>query len=305
MRLFIWRNWLKKFDAKAQLSSAYPDAGIRIWRRLKNSFNKMNNRIDQKFKELRKKKRKAFIAFITAGDPSLKITEELVVAFEKTGVVIVELGVPFSDPLADGPTIQASSLRALHRHVNLFRILDTVKRIRQRSQLPIALMTYYNPVFHYGEEHFARKAKACGFDGLIVPDLPPEEGHGLIRAARESGLVTVFFLAPTTTSKRMKHIVNASTGFIYYVSLTGVTGARQKLPRTITGQVKLARKLTHKPICVGFGISTPAQVRLVAKIADGVIVGSAIVNAIAQNKGKKELVANVARFVQKLSRNLS
>ncbi|MBI3616887.1 MAG: tryptophan synthase subunit alpha, partial [Candidatus Omnitrophica bacterium] len=136
---------------------------------------------------------------------------------------------------------------------------------------------------------------------------PPEEGDGLIRAARENGLVTVFFLAPTTTQRRMKRIVNASTGFIYYVSLTGVTGARQELPllRTITGQVKLARKLTHKPICVGFGISTPAQVKMVANVADGVIVGSAIVNAIAQNKGKKQLVANVARFVQKLSRNLS
>lgn len=265
----------------------------------------MTNRIDQKFKDLKKKKKKAFIAFITAGDPDLRTTERLVLAFEGAGVDIVELGVPFSDPLADGPTIQAASQRALKKHVNLENILATVKRIRQRSQIPVAVMTYYNPVFHYGEERFARKAKACGVDGIIVPDLPPEEGHGLIRAARENGLVTVFFLAPTTTQRRMKHIVNASTGFIYYVSLTGVTGARQKLPRTITRQVKLARKLTHKPICVGFGISTPAQVKMVANVADGVIVGSAIVNAIAQNKGKKQLVANVARFVQKLSRNLS
>ncbi|MBI5024351.1 MAG: tryptophan synthase subunit alpha [Candidatus Omnitrophica bacterium] len=265
----------------------------------------MENRIDVKFKELKKKKKKAFIAFITTGDPDLRTTERLVLAFEGAGVDIVELGVPFSDPLADGPTIQAASQRALKKHVNLENILATVKRVRQRSQIPIALMTYYNPVFHYGEERFARKAKTCGVDGIIVPDLPPEEGDGLIRAARENGLVTVFFLAPTTTQRRMKRIVNASTGFIYYVSLTGVTGARQKLPRTITGQVKLARKLTHKPICVGFGISTPAQVKMVANVADGVIVGSAIVNAIAQNKGKKQLVANVARFVQKLSRNLS
>ena len=264
----------------------------------------MMNRIDQKFKDLKKKKKKAFIAFVTAGDPDLKTTEQLVLAFEGAGVDIIELGVPFSDPLADGPTIQAASQRALKKHVNLENILATVKRVRQRSQIPIALMTYYNPIFHYGEERFTRKAKACGVDGLIVPDLPPEEGHGLIRAARQNGLVTVFFLAPTTTPKRMKHIVNASTGFIYYVSLTGVTGARQELPASLTSQVRLAKRLTRKPVCVGFGISTPAQVRLVAKVADGVIVGSAIVSEIAQNKGKKQLVSNVTRFVRKLSQNL-
>ncbi len=262
------------------------------------------NRIDQKFQELQKRKKKAFIAFITAGDPSLKTTEQLVLAFEKAGVDIVELGVPFSDPLADGPTIQAASQRALKKHVNLESILAVVKRLRQRSQIPIALMTYYNPVFHYGEERFTRKAKACGVDGLIVPDLPPEEGHGLIRAARQNGLATVFFLAPTTTPQRMKRIVNAATGFIYYVSLTGVTGARQELPASLTQQVRLAKRMTRKPVCVGFGVSTPAQVRQVAKVADGVIVGSAIVNAIAGNKGKKQLVPNVARFVRELSKNL-
>lgn len=262
------------------------------------------NRIDQKFKKLHAHKKKAFIAFITAGDPDLKTTEQLVLAFEGAGVDIVELGVPFSDPLADGPTIQAASQRALKRHVNLEGILAAVKRIRQKSQIPVALMTYYNPVFHYGEERFAREARACGVDGLIVPDLPPEEGHGLIRAARQNGLATVFFLAPTTTPRRMKHIVNASTGFIYYVSLTGVTGARQELPASLTQQVRLAKRMTRKPICVGFGVSTPAQVRMVAKTADGVIVGSAIVNAIDKNKGKKQLVANVARFVRELSRNL-
>ena len=265
----------------------------------------MPNRIVQKFSDLRRKKKKAFIAFITAGDPDLRTTEQLVLAFENAGVDIVELGVPFSDPLADGPTIQAASQRALKKHVNLENILATVKRIRQRSQFQIAFMTYYNPVCHYGGERFAARARACGVDGLIVPDLPPEEGHNLIRAARANGLATVFFVAPTTTPKRMKQIVNAATGFIYYVSLTGVTGARQKLPDTITGQVKLAHRLSHKPVCVGFGVSTPAQVRTVAKVADGVIVGSAIVNAIAKNKEKKQLVANVARFVKTLSRNLA
>src|SRR3990167_1052423 len=262
------------------------------------------NRIEKKFEQLKELKKKAFIAFLTAGDPTLKVTEDFVLAFERCGADIVELGVPFSDPLADGPTIQAASQRALKKHVNLESILAVVKRIRRRSQIPIALMTYYNPVFHYDEERFARRAKACGVDGLIVPDLPPEEGHGLIRAARQNGLATVFFLAPTTTRQRMKRIVNAATGFIYYVSLTGVTGARQELPASLTQQVRLAKRMTRKPVCVGFGVSTPAQVRMVAKAADGVIVGSAIVNAIAENKGKRQLVPNVARFVRKLSQNL-
>jgi tryptophan synthase alpha chain len=261
----------------------------------------MNNRIDLKFKELKKKKKTAFIAFITAGDPSLKVTEELVIAFEKAGVDIVELGVPFSDPLADGPTIQASSLRALQRHVNLSRILDMVKSIRRKSQMPVALMTYYNPVFHYGEEKFIVTARQCGVDGLIIPDLPPEEGHALIKFARAQDMATVFFLAPTTTPQRMRHIAQASSGFIYYVSLTGVTGARRQLPLTIKKQVDSTRQLTKKPICVGFGVSTPSQVKAMAQIADGVIVGSVIVNEIERNRGSRNLVRDVSQFVAKLA----
>ncbi|MBI5415495.1 MAG: tryptophan synthase subunit alpha [Candidatus Omnitrophica bacterium] len=264
----------------------------------------MENKIDLKFKELEKKKKKAFIAFITAGDPNLSVTEKLVLAFEKAGVDIVELGVPFSDPLADGPTIQAASQRALKKHVNLESILAVVKRIRQRSQIPIALMTYYNPVFHYGEDRFTAKAKASGVDGLIIPDLPPEEGHNLIRAARQDGLATVFFLSPTTTSERMRRVAKSSTGFIYYVSLTGVTGARRQLPGTLRRQVELAKRFTRKPVCVGFGVSTPAQIRAVAAAADGVIVGSAIVNAIAKQKNSKNLVQHVSSFVQHLAGSL-
>ena len=264
----------------------------------------MINRIDQKFKELRKKRGKAFIAFITAGDPDLKTTEQLVLAFERAGVDIIELGVPFSDPLADGPTIQASYQRALRKHVCLDDILKLVTRIRQKSQIPIAVMGSYNPIFHYDETHFIAKAKKSGIDGIIIPDLPPEEARNLIQSARKNNIATIFLLAPTTTPQRMRRIVNASTGFVYCVSLTGVTGARQKLPDTITRQVKLAKKMTRKPICVGFGISTPGQAKIVARVADGVIVGSAIVNAIAKNKGKKQLVSNVTRFVRELSRDL-
>lgn len=261
----------------------------------------MGNRIDSKFKELKKKKQKAFIAFITAGDPDLKTTEELVLSFEHSRVDIVELGVPFSDPLADGPTIQASSQRALKNKVNLENILHMVTRIRQKSQIPIALMTYYNPVFHYGENAFAAQAKKNGVDGLIVPDLPPEEAQNLIAQARINDISTIFFLAPTTTPQRTRHIIAASTGFIYYVSLTGVTGARRQLSSTLKEQVELARTLTDKPICVGFGVSTAAQVRSVARISDGVIVGSAIVNEIQKNAGKDHLVGNVSRFVRQLS----
>ncbi len=263
------------------------------------------NRIDQKFKELRDRKKKAFIAFITAGDPNLKTTEELVLAFEGAGVDIIELGVPFSDPLADGPTIQASSQRALKNHVNIDDILNLVRRIRYQSSIPIALMTYYNPVFHYGEKRLTQKAKTCGVDGLIVPDLPLEEAQGWIRLARQNHLATILFLAPTTKPLRMRRIVNAATGFVYYVSLTGVTGARRQLSNTIEECVFLAKRLTNKPICVGFGVSTPPQIKAVSRFADGVIIGSAIVNAIAQNQGKKQLVKKVTRFVRGLSKNLS
>jgi len=258
------------------------------------------NRIDKKFNILRRERRKAFIAFITAGDPSLKVTEELVLAFDKAGVDIVELGVPFSDPLADGPTIQASSQRALAKGVTLKKILDVVKRLRQKCDLPIALMTYFNPIFHGGQEKFIAQAKKAGIDGVIIPDLPPEEAGSLIKVAKKAGIATVFFIAPTTTKERIKRIAHASTGFIYYVSLTGVTGARARLPKNVLDQIKLAKRFTKKPVCVGFGISTKEQVRQMGRAADGVIVGSAIVKAIEENRGKKDLVRNVSRFVKNL-----
>lgn len=259
------------------------------------------NRIDQTFQKLRATRRKAFIAFITAGDPNLSATEKLVPAFEKAGVDIIELGVPFSDPMADGPTIQASSQRALKKNVNLPKILLSVKRIRKVSQVPICLMTYFNPVFHYGEEKFVRDCVKAGVDGLIVPDLPPEEAKKLIRASRQHGLATIFFLSPTTRTGRIAKIAKASAGFIYYVSLTGVTGARAQVPQSYRDQVKRARKYTKTPICVGFGISTPAQVKKISKTADGVIVGSAIVNEINRYAGKKNLVPKVAKFVRRLT----
>ncbi len=262
------------------------------------------NRIERTFKELKRKREKAFIPFITAGDPNLKSTEELVLSFEHAGADIVELGVPFSDPLADGPTIQASSTRALKKGINLQKIFITVNRIRQKSQIPIALMTYYNPVLHYGEDKFIRDAKSNGVDGVIIPDLPPEEAKNLIRKAKKYGISMVFFLAPTTTTKRTEHIVKSSTGFIYYVSMAGVTGAKKRFAAENAAKIRTARRFTNKPICVGFGISTPAQAKSVAKIADGVIVGSAIIKQIDKHRGNKNLVKNVTRFVWTLSRGL-
>jgi tryptophan synthase alpha chain len=262
------------------------------------------NRIEQKFVELRKNKKKAFIAFITAGDPSLDKTYELVLAFEKAGVDIIELGVPFSDPLADGPTIQAASQRALQQGVNLDKILQLVKRLRAKTEIPLALMTYYNPVFHLGEKRFIESAHQSGVDGVIIPDLPPEEAKTLCQLAKAKNISTVFFVSPTTTKHRMKKNIQASSGFVYYVSLTGVTGAKQQLPATIAQQIRLAKSMTTKPVCVGFGISDASQVKSVGKVADGVIVGSAIVQKIFQSRDRQDLVSHVVQFVAHLRKAL-
>ena len=258
------------------------------------------NRIDKKFKELKANKKKAFIAFITAGDPSLKTTEEVVLALEKSGADIVELGVPFSDPLADGPTIQAASQRALKKGITIDKILNLVKRLRKKTDIPIALMTYYNPVFHYNESKFICKAKDCGVDGLIIPDLPPEEGKELSLLASKNDISTIYFITPTTTLARQKFIAKNSTGFIYYVSLTGVTGARASIPKNVLDKVRKVKKITDKPVCVGFGVSSSAQVKSISRIADGVIVGSAIVKEINRHAGKKDCAKRVGRFVKNL-----
>ncbi len=259
------------------------------------------NRIDLKFQELKRNKQKAFIAFVTAGDPHLKITEQLVYALEDSGVDMIELGVPFSDPLADGPTIQASSYRSLQKGTTLKGIFQCVSQIRKRSAIPIALMTYYNPVFHFGEKACVRACQEAGVDGLIIPDLPPEEAGTLLSAARPGGISTVFFVAPTTRPERMRMIAKVSTGFIYYVSVAGVTGARQMLPRDLIAHVQAVKQTSWKPVCVGFGISTAQQVRQISRIADGVIVGSAIIKEVEKHQGKKDLVPRVSRMVAGLT----
>ncbi len=262
------------------------------------------NRIAKKFKDLKAKKQKAFIAFLTAGDPSLSMTEKHVLSLAQSGADIIELGVPFSDPMADGPTIQAASYRALQAGTDLKGILDMVKRVRRTCDIPIALMTYYNPVFHFGDKKLVTAAKKAGVDGLIIPDLPPEEAQDLIAAALKEDIATVFFVSSTTRPDRQKQIVRAASGFIYYLSLSGVTGARTTLPANIKQNVQALKKLTQTPVCVGFGISRPQQVRDIAAFADGVIVGSAIVKRIAQAGKGPSAVKQVSDFVKSLTRPL-
>ena len=260
----------------------------------------LQSRIEEKFKKLKEANQKALIPFITAGDPDLDTTKRLVIEMERAGADIIELGVPFSDPIADGPAIQKASYRSLKSGTTLKKIIGIVKELRRTTEIPLVLMTYYNPVFKYGISEFVRDATDAGVDGIIVPDLPPEEGEGIIEEGKRHNLNTIFLLAPTSTKERIKMVASVSTGFIYYVSLTGVTGARESLPETVEASVNKIRKATDKPIAVGFGISTAEQAKRIASFADGVIVGSAIVNVIEKNLDKPDLIETVSGFVKDL-----
>ena len=258
------------------------------------------NRIDKKFKELKKNKEKAFIVFITAGYPNLGVTEKLIYEFDKIGVDILELGVPFSDPMADGPVIQEASQEALKKKTHLVDILKIIKTARKKVSIPICLMTYYNPIFCFPDKQFIAKAQESGVDGVIIPDLPPEEGKDFIKAANKAGIDTICFISPTSGVERIKSISKVAKGFIYYVSLTGVTGARRALPQDMRGNINLIKRHTAKPVCVGFGVSTSFQAREVNKVADGVIIGSAIVKKIKENISRPDLVKRVSNFVRGL-----
>lgn len=258
------------------------------------------NRIDKKFMELKKKNQKAFIAFVTAGFPDLKTTQALVEEFSRKGVDIVELGVPFSDPMADGPIIQYSSQAALKKGVSLKHILKLVERLRRKTDIPICLMSYYNPIFSFGQQRFFELAQDSGVDGLIIPDLSFEEALMIRGLAKRHSLCLIPFLAPTTSEERMRRIDKAASGFIYYVSLTGVTGARQRLPSDLMVNLKKVKDICSHPVCVGFGVSFSHQIRDIYRIADGVIVGSAIVKKIIDFQCSKDLVKRVSGFVSNL-----
>ncbi len=239
--------------------------------------------IRKTFKRLKREGRKAFIPYIMAGDPSMEKTGEILHLFEECGADIVELGVPFSDPLADGPTIQRASERALQNGVTLRKILSFVKDIKQNISIPIVLMTYFNPVFKYGIKDFISDAKNYGVSGVIIPDLPPDEATDFIQFARNAKIDTIFLLAPTSTEKRIKKVTRASSGFIYYVSITGITGASLLFDGTMETLISKIRKYTKKPLAVGFGVSTPEEALAVSKVSDGVIVGSAIIKKLHEN----------------------
>jgi tryptophan synthase alpha chain len=243
------------------------------------------NRIDAQFRKLKEAGKKAFIPYIMAGDPSLEKTGELVLLLEECGADIIELGVPFSDPLADGPTIQRAAERALKAGVTLRKVLGLVKDLRSRTSVPLVLMTYYNPVFVYGEDLFVSDAVAAGVDGLIIPDLPPDEARRLVRLAKPAGLATIFLLAPTSTEERIAKVTRASAGFVYYVSMTGITGSHLSIDESLATSVRHIREAGGKPVAVGFGVSTPEEARAVAAVADGVIVGSAIVRRLHDTPG--------------------
>jgi len=262
------------------------------------------NRITQTFETLRQKGETALIPFLTAGDPDLETTEELVLAMSQAGADIIELGVPFSDPTAEGPTIQRSSSRALKQGTSLHSILQLVGRLRAQMQTPLVLMGYANPLHAMGAEAFAKTASEVGVDGIIIPDLPPEDGASYLDPCRDAGIFPILLAAPTTSPERLKMLVRETQGFLYYVSLQGVTGARSGLAAGIEENVRHAQSLGDVPVCVGFGVGTPEQASEIGGYADGVVVGSAIVDRIEAASSKASAVEDVASFITKLKEPL-
>lgn len=259
------------------------------------------SRLSDLFATLRACDEKALITFITAGDPNAERTVEIVVTLAAAGADAVEIGIPFSDPLADGPSIQASSQRALHEGMTVRKALHAVQRIRELCpNLPIILMTYYNPILRYGLENYAADAKLAGVDAHIVTDLTPEEAAPWNLYSHKEGLDAIYLLAPTSTEERIQKAANISGGFIYCVSRTGVTGAREDIPRELPDVVSRIRKATDLPICVGFGVSEPEHIRAISNFADGVVVGSALVNLIHREKDSENLLVQVREYISGL-----
>jgi tryptophan synthase alpha chain len=258
------------------------------------------SRISQTFEYLQKTHERALIPYVMAGDPDLEMTKRLVREMVRRGGDIIEIGVPFSDPLADGPIIQRASQRALQAGTTLRKILRSVSELRHDIDVPLVLMTYYNPVFRYGEEAFVADVLDAGVDGIIVPDLPPEEGQSLMELTTDTPLDMIFLAAPTSTSARLALISEASQGFIYYVSRLGTTGVRDQLAGDLRMMLEKVRASTSKPIAVGVGVSTPEHVRLVAELADGVVVGSAILKLIEDLEDRVDRLEHVGDFVAAL-----
>ena len=262
-------------------------------------------RLTSCFKKLKTENRKALVVFITAGDPDLDATKNILDVIDDSGADIIELGVPFSDPLADGPIIQASALRALKSGTTLRKILALVKDIRKNRDLPIVLMTSFNPVFVYGEKQFVEDAVSVGVDGVIVPDLPPEESIELSACAEKKGLDVIHLLAPTTPDERIQMIAKQGRGFIYYVSLTGTTGVRTQLADGLRSKVASIKLKSDLPVLIGFGISNPGLAREAVEFSDGVIVGSAVVKIIEKNSDSDQRNKKLADFVSSVKQAIS
>ncbi len=242
------------------------------------------SRIDERFQALKRQGRGGLVTFITAGDPDLDTCREILLGLPAAGADLIELGMPFSDPMADGPVIQASSQRALRRGATLARTLDLVEEFRRAdAETPIILMGYYNPIYIFGVQPFLTRAKAAGVDGLIIVDLPPEEEAELCLPAREAGIDFIFLAAPTTGEERLQRVLERASGFVYYVSVTGITGTKSATDKEVTVAVERLRRHTDLPLAVGFGIKTADQAAAVARVADAAVVGSALVTTVADN----------------------
>ena len=261
------------------------------------------NRIDIAFRAAKKANRAAFMPFLTAGDPNLDATSRLLVELEKRGADLIELGIPYSDPIADGPTIQASYGRALGRGLKMDDVFAMMAETRKRCNAAMLAMVSFSIIQRIGPETFFRRAAESGIDGVILPDLPADQGAETAKLCQSAGLHPVFLVAPTTSDERMKLIGRLSTGFIYYVSVAGITGARTELPADLAEHLARLKALTSRPVAVGFGISTPEHVRRVAQIADGVIVGSAIVRKVQEHADLpvEELAVKVGEFAGQLA----
>jgi tryptophan synthase alpha chain len=258
------------------------------------------NRITERFERLKKQRQKGFVVYIGAGDPDLEATRQLALAFDKAGVDVLELGVPFSDPLADGMVNQLAAQRGLESGTTPARVLETVAAIRRDSQIPIVFYIYYNLIHKFGVEKFINAAAQAGVDGLLALDLPPEEADNYEALMRKAGLCAIYLIAPTTPESRMELIAKRGTGFIYYVSREGVTGMQSKVSATIGAMTAKIRAHSTLPIAVGFGISNPEQARAVAADAEAIVVGSAVVNQIAKFGRSPEMVQRVAGFTASL-----